>query len=161
MTTTKLMRRADAEDFVYAEAALLDGARFGEWLELFAEDGVYWVPANEADNDPERHVSIIYDTRDGLADRIARYQLGRVVQEVPSRTLHLVGNVRVVEDAEPDVVEVTAAMVLYEVHGSRTTVHPAQCRYLLTPGPEGWRIVLKKVAFLDNDQYFPNLAYLF
>ncbi|MDT7556456.1 MAG: hypothetical protein QOI68_926, partial [Pseudonocardiales bacterium] len=92
MTTTKLMRRADAEDFVYAEAALLDGGRFGEWLELFAEDGVYWVPANEADNDPERHVSIIYDTRDGLADRIARYQLGRVVQEVPSRTLHLVGN---------------------------------------------------------------------
>ena len=37
--------RAELEAFVLAEARLLDERRFAAWLELFAEDGVYWVPS--------------------------------------------------------------------------------------------------------------------
>ena len=31
-------------DFVIREARLIDQHRFEEWLDLFAEDGFYWMP---------------------------------------------------------------------------------------------------------------------
>ena len=30
--------------FVYHEARLIDEKRFAEWYDLFAEDGLYWMP---------------------------------------------------------------------------------------------------------------------
>lgn len=155
------LTRTQAEDFVYAEVALLDEARFREWLELFTRDGVYWIPANEPDHDPDRHVSIVYDTREQLAERITRLELGRAVREVQPRMLHLVGNVRVVEAPEDESVEVLAAMVVHEVHGAHIAVRPAHCRYLLRADPGGWRIARKTVVLLENDHYLPNLTSLY
>ena len=37
--------RAPFEEFLIHEARLLDERRFREWMELFTEDGTYWVPA--------------------------------------------------------------------------------------------------------------------
>ena len=34
-----------AVDFLYREARLADEARYAEWLALWTDDGVYWVPA--------------------------------------------------------------------------------------------------------------------
>jgi 3-phenylpropionate/cinnamic acid dioxygenase small subunit len=156
--------RAQAEDFLHHEAELIDDGRHREWLALFAPDAIYWVPSNELDNDPNQHISIIYDTVAQLGDRITRYELGRVVQEIPSRTLHLLGNIRVVEpspDVAPDLVEIRCGLALYEVPGQRNVTYPAHCRYLLRAEGSDWRIVLKKVAFLANDQYLQNLAFVF
>ena len=33
------------EQFLYLEAMYLDRKLYDEWLDLFAEDGLYWVPA--------------------------------------------------------------------------------------------------------------------
>ena len=33
------------EQFLFQEARLLDERRFEEWLSLFSDDGVYWIPA--------------------------------------------------------------------------------------------------------------------
>ncbi len=32
-------------DFLYREARLADEARYADWLALWTDDGVYWVPA--------------------------------------------------------------------------------------------------------------------
>ena len=37
--------RTDIEDFLFAEAELLDEWRLPEWLELFTDDAIYYVPA--------------------------------------------------------------------------------------------------------------------
>jgi 3-phenylpropionate/cinnamic acid dioxygenase small subunit len=162
--SAKSLSRSEAEDFLHAEAALLDEGRHDEWLQLFAEDGVYWVPSNQLDNDPSKHVSIIHDSKESLGKRIMRYQRGRLVQEIPSRTLHLIGNVSVQpagSDTASGLVEVCSGLALFEVHADRNITYPAHCRYLLRAGPGGWAIVLKKVSFLANDQYFASLAFLF
>ena len=39
--------REAVEDFLYHEAELLDERRYRDWLELFADDAVYWMPARE------------------------------------------------------------------------------------------------------------------
>ena len=34
------LARADAEDFLYLEARLLDGREYSAWLELFTDDAI-------------------------------------------------------------------------------------------------------------------------
>ena len=39
-----LLLRLEIENFLYAEAELLDNRRYEEWLDLFTEDCHYWMP---------------------------------------------------------------------------------------------------------------------
>ena len=64
-------RRA-IEDFVIAEARLLDERRFSEWRDLFAEDGYYWVPLRTDQNSPEDGPSLFYDDRKIMETRFER-----------------------------------------------------------------------------------------
>jgi 3-phenylpropionate/cinnamic acid dioxygenase small subunit len=65
--------RAAIERFLFHEARLMDEHRYDEWLALWAiDDAIYWIPANADDIDPTRNVSIIYDRRGQLRNRIKR-----------------------------------------------------------------------------------------
>jgi len=55
--------RATFETFLIQEARLLDERRFREWMELFAEDGTYWVPAVPDQASPFDQASLFYDDR--------------------------------------------------------------------------------------------------
>ena len=82
------------EDFLYREARLADEARYADWLALWTDDGVYWVPATTAPGvDPDRHLSHIYDNRARLDTRIKLLQTGqRYSQEPASRRRRLSSN---------------------------------------------------------------------
>ena len=43
----------DFEAFVLREARLLDEQRYAEWLELFADDGIYWIPTGPNQASPQ------------------------------------------------------------------------------------------------------------
>ena len=64
---------------VYREAMLLDRRRWDDWIDLYTEDAMYWVPAwaNEEDttNDPDTQLNLIYlRNRGGLEDRVFRIE---------------------------------------------------------------------------------------
>ncbi|MBT6861508.1 MAG: SnoaL-like domain-containing protein, partial [Rhodospirillaceae bacterium] len=68
---------AEVAQFLYGEVLLLDERRWDEWLALYAEDAVFWVPSytmqGEPVTDPELSINLIYITsRAGLEDRIYR-----------------------------------------------------------------------------------------
>ncbi len=139
---------------------MLDDGRYGEWLSLFTEDALYWVPCNDMQNTPEDHVAIIYDSKDALGQRVTRLEHGRLVQDPPSRTLHTISNI-MVEPATGDAeVEVRAALVLYVEHAGKSGIHPARCRYRLRREGGSWRIVEKTVSLLGNDNFLPNIVSL-
>src|SRR5438445_7077305 len=100
--------RHKVETFLYREARLMDEHAYDEWLALWTEDALYWVPCNEDDYDPERHVSIVYENRARLEDRIQRLKSGAAYAQDPkSRLSRVVGNVEIeargggVRDARP------------------------------------------------------------
>src|SRR5437773_1767250 len=85
-TTPMGWNREQIEAFLYREARLIDEHRYDEWLSLWTDEAIYWVPCNEDDTDPERQVSIIYDDRVRLGERVARLQSGAAwAQEPKSR----------------------------------------------------------------------------
>lgn len=109
--------RAEVEEFLYDEAELLDERRFADWLELLAEDVVYFVPmrrnvavgthAEREDTREGKDMSWFEDDKWTLTKRVEQIATGVHWAEEPfSRTTHLVSNVQVVA-ATPSTGEAT------------------------------------------------------
>ena len=80
----------DIAAFVYAEARLLDEGRFESWLDLFAEEGRYWIPAEWDQTDPVMQPSLMYEDRFMLDVRIRRLRGARTYSQQPgSRCVHV------------------------------------------------------------------------
>ena len=140
--------RQQVEDFLYAEAALLDAWQLDDWLQLFDEDAKYEVPCNDAvDGDPAQDLMLIDDNYARLAARVARLNSRRAHREYPhSRTNHQVFNVRV--DASADKVSVSASFTVWRFRAGRSSCYVGQYRYRLRRSGDGFRIAFKR-AELD------------
>jgi p-cumate 2,3-dioxygenase beta subunit len=90
--------RADVEEFLFHEAALLDEWRLDEWLALLSADARYEVPSNDRpDADPAGTLFIIADDIARIRGRITRLKDRNAHAESPrSRTRRLISNVRIV-----------------------------------------------------------------
>jgi benzoate/toluate 1,2-dioxygenase beta subunit len=158
--------REEAEAFLFREARLLDDRAFDEWLALFADDCLYWLPIG--DEDAELEPSIVYDTRARLEERVFRLNETRAyAQEPPSRTQHNVTNVEVVDDGDPRGARVRCNVTVLEVRVGDAAaaglavpqVLAARCEYVLTGAPD-WRIARKTVRLLTRDLPLPNLSFI-
>jgi 3-phenylpropionate/cinnamic acid dioxygenase small subunit len=164
---TSPVTRADVEEFLYAEAALLDDGDYEAWLELFTPDSVYWVPNGTNDLDPTRQVSLVYDTWTHLAERVRRFRGGiAYAQEPASRTAHAVTNVRIVgvedaADGSGQVLQVDAVFSVAEFRRGSEQLHSGRYRYRLRVLADGGLgIQRKKVELINNDGFFGNLSLL-
>jgi len=156
-----LPERATIERFLFREARLLDEGRFEEWLELFSPDAIYWLPAGNGDIDPTEHVSIIYDTRREMDARVARLRSGHAhAQDPASRTNRAISNVEVEEEESQGDIVAHCVMVLFALTRHHTVIHPARCRFLLSPDGESWKIKQKKVALLRSNEALEGIPYL-
>ena len=162
------MNTADIAEFIHHEAALLDDRRLEEWLDLFAADGVLWVPGRSGAADPSRHVSIIYDEFSQLRARVTRLLSGKESsQDPPSRTIRSVTNLRW-SVGDDGLIAADVAMVIYETRAldAPLLILPSRVRYLLrsteveTANHSGFRIVEKRLDLLEVHRHFNNLAFL-
>ena len=152
--------RRDAEDFLYLEASYIDEGEFDEWLGLFADDARYWAPANANDIDPNTHVSIIYDDYARMAERVLRLQSGTAYGQLPpSKTRHLVTNVRVLEGDERTAA-VSSNFLIVELRLGIQTVYSGRYEHHLERADASWKIKMKKVELINNDEPLGNLSFL-
>ena len=106
--------RAQVEDFLYHEAALLDEWRLEEWLELLTDDATYRVPPNDApDGDPADTLFIIADDIARIRGRVKRLSSPEAHAEYPkSRTRRMISNIRIT-GRDGDHLDVAANFVVY------------------------------------------------
>ena len=154
-----LQLRAAVEYFLYTEALMLDEKRYSEWVDLFSEDAIYWVPANSFDNDPSDHVALIYDDYPRLKERLARMEHPFFwSQDPPSRTSRLIGNVRVLETGDTEVL-VESRFQMLELR--RNTRHFAgTCHHRLVRTGDTWKIRRKSVYLISNNEPQAGLTFL-
>ena len=146
--------------FVYREARLLDTSGYVEWEALWTDDAVYWVPAGSGDIDPERSMSIIYDNRSRIALRVRQLLTGRRhAQNPPSKLVHLISNVEVVNELDGDI-EVAASAMVYESHQSGETLWASRNAYTLRPSDDGLRMARKTVVLANAAKPLGNMAFL-
>ncbi|HET6258408.1 MAG TPA: aromatic-ring-hydroxylating dioxygenase subunit beta, partial [Pseudonocardia sp.] len=76
--------RSRVEDFLYAEAALLDEWRLDDWLQLLSEDARYEVPSTDRpDGRPDTTLMLISDTRPMINARVTRLNSRKAHREFP------------------------------------------------------------------------------
>jgi benzoate/toluate 1,2-dioxygenase beta subunit len=151
--------RERIEDFLFHEAKLIDDHRYDEWLALWTEDCLYWVPCNSDDADPSRQAMIIYDNRARLDERVYRLTSGAAWAQQPrSRTRRLISNVETRETDGRYAVE--SNCLIAELRRSRQDLFAARILHTLRPSGDSFRIALKKVLLLNNDEAIDNLTFL-
>ena len=143
-----LLRRV--EEFLYREAWLLDERRFEDWLALFADDGVYWVPSQPGQESPVETASIIYEDRGMLDVRIRRLRHPKNYADTPpARTRHLVNNVML--DGAGGELDVSSALLMVEYRDDAQRVFGGGVRHRLRPEGDDFRIVSKRVELVNCD----------
>jgi 3-phenylpropionate/cinnamic acid dioxygenase small subunit len=154
------LSRAEAEDFLYAEAALLDEGRLEEWLELFTDDAHYWLPPRRDAVDPDDETSLVYDDRHRLGDRIWRLTQGPAHAQIPpSRTQRVIGNVET-PVADGDELVVRSAFSLFEYRKGNLRTFAGRCEHRLRPRDGGLGIVLKRVDLVNAEAPIYNLTFV-
>src|SRR5260370_33058788 len=95
----------------------MDNHRYDDWHDLWAEDGAvtYWVPCNDDDIDPKANVSIIYDTRTQLRNRITRLRETLGLREQAPRLRRVGSNVGI-ENGSPAEVTVSSTFIRAQLH---------------------------------------------
>ena len=108
----RVILQYEVEQFLYAEAALLDARRYRDWLGLVADDIEYWMPirrtVTNADLDREftkpGEMAFFDDDRAYLEMRVRKLEAGSAWSEdPPSRARHFVSNVRILKVAGDEI----------------------------------------------------------
>jgi benzoate/toluate 1,2-dioxygenase beta subunit len=139
------------------EARLLDQLRYDEWLALYTAECVYWVPSTPGAGDPRREISVMFDDRRRLEDRIYRFRTGYAWSQAPaSRTVRLITNVEVFATARDDARMVRSNFLISEFWGDETRVLTGWAGHRLVRDRETWKIQAKQVNLIDCDQSIRN-----
>lgn len=158
MTATAMVGRAITReaiaDFLFREARLLDDRQWDEWLDCYATDASFWMPAWGDDDaltgDPQSEMSLIYyPNRQGLEDRIFRIKTERSGASTPEpRTCHNIANLEILA-RQGDEVSVRFNWHTLSHRYNTTTGFFGTSFYTLRAGAK-MRIAAKKVV-LKND----------
>ncbi|MFW1837677.1 benzoate 1,2-dioxygenase small subunit [Acinetobacter gyllenbergii] len=88
--------------FLYREARFLDDEQWDDWLNCYAPEASFWMPAwddnDQLTEDPQAEISLIYyPDRQGLEDRVFRIKTERSSATMPdTRTCHNIANIEIV-----------------------------------------------------------------
>ena len=152
--------RQQVEQFIYHEADLMDEHRYDEWLALWTDDALYWVPSGGDDIDPKREISLIYDDRVRLQVRITRLKSGFAhAQEPKSRMRRVVSNI-VTKEAENGDIVVFSNFLLTELRRGKQDTFAGRTIHRLRPDNGSFRLASKKVLLVNNDEHIDNLTFL-
>lgn len=105
--------------------------------------------------DPRREVTVFFDDRERLQDRIYRLRTGKAWSQVPpSRTVRMVSNVEVFNAESAFMVR--SNLLMTEFRSGETRLIAAWCAHRLGAG----KIEAKQVNLIDRDQNLRNPSLL-
>ena len=153
--------------FYIREAWLLDERRFREWLDLFTDDVLYFMPRRKNVTRRELHreltplgdLAILEEDKRYLEMRVARLDTGMAwAEDPPSRTRHLIGNLEAVllENGE---VQAKTAFLVYRSHLETDHQLLSGCREDLLRKVNGaWKVSRRTIVLDANVLLDKNLS---
>ncbi|MCY1218216.1 2-halobenzoate 1,2-dioxygenase small subunit [compost metagenome] len=151
--------RDDLFALVYEEARLIDDKRFDEWLALFAQDCLYWIPLVPGQQDGIDHASLMYEDRLLLQLRIERMRNPRAFSLQPeSRCLHVLQCPEVISLRHDENAWLTRTRYIYvETRGDEQQVYACTAEHTLVSEDGVLKIRQKRVNLLNCDAALPSV----
>jgi 3-phenylpropionate/cinnamic acid dioxygenase small subunit len=157
----------DLMAFYIREAWLLDERKLQEWLDLFTDDVLYFMPRRK--NVPRREaareltelgdLAILEEDKRYLAMRVARLDTGMAwAEDPPSRTRHMIGNLQV-EAVESGEVQARTAFLVYRSHlETDRQILSGYREDLLRRADGGWKVAKRTIVLDANVLLDKNLS---
>lgn len=155
-STVRDTTRAEIEEFLFEEAALLDAWRLREWVALLTDDATYEIPATDTpDGDSRTSLFIVADNIERIRSRVNQL-LGKAAwaENPPSRTRRLISNVRILA-VDGDTIRVTANFVVYRMRVEQVDTYVGRYEYALVRRDGALRIQRRR-AILDLEALRPH-----
>lgn len=143
------------EQFLYQQAALLDGKQWQAYIDLFAADGVYWMPPEPSHRSWEGMPAIFAEDKN-----LMRVRMKRVLhpdawsQRALWETNHIVGNVRIEREAANGDVIVYSRFHMMELRRDDVRHFAGAYRHHLKKTKDGYRIKLQRVDMTNAQAAF-------
>jgi 3-phenylpropionate/cinnamic acid dioxygenase small subunit len=153
--------------FYIREAWLLDERKFKDWLDLFTDDVLYFMPRRKNVLRREAHreltplgdLAILEEDKRYLEMRVARLDTGMAwAEDPPSRTRHLIGNLEAapLENSE---VEARTAFIVYRSHLETDNQLLSGCREDVLRNVNGaWKVSRRTIVLDANVLLDKNLS---
>ena len=143
------------------ECRLLDEGRFEEWLGMFQEQCVYWIPSDVKPHDPGRTITWEIQDRRRLEDKIARFRTGFAFSQLPpTRTRHSLSNIEIWAAGETELRVRTNLTIHTYRKGDHGTLACMGGYVLQHQDDGGWLIEVKQVNLIDADQAQGNISFM-
>jgi 3-phenylpropionate/cinnamic acid dioxygenase small subunit len=135
------------------ESRLLDQQAFAPWLDLFAAECAYWIPAAHPTPDPRTAITQEFHDRRRLMDRIARLGTGFAYsQSPPSRTARLLSGLEIwASTGRDDEWRARGTFLLAESRQGKNRLLAGWNGFVLRKTHDGLRIVVKQINLIDCD----------
>lgn len=142
----------DVEDFLYREADFLDRPDLDSWMQLFTEDGTYWMPAAEDQPDPLNHISHIYDDRVMMEVRRRNFVHPRASsKDSLVRASHMIGNIRLAGQTDRGDLKVTSNFHVVLWYREEQRVYAGTYEHHLAKVDDGFAIRHKRVNLINPE----------
>lgn len=143
------------------DQSALDKTAYTHWLELYAEECAYWVPAGAPAADPRQSVTLEFHDRRRLLDRVSRLGTGLAFSQFPtSRTARLWSGLEVWPSPErDDEWRARYNFTLAESREGHNRVLAGWNGFVLRQNAQGLAIVLKQVNLIDGDRLQGNNSF--
>jgi len=170
-TVEALLLVRAVEEFLYAEAELLDSRRFDDWLALLTDDIRYWMPMRrnvrhgqeDQENTREQADMNWFDeSKDVLIKRVEQLKTGVHWAEEPlSRVCHLVSNVQLTS-VTPREVALKCRFIVYRNRlQDETDFFVGKREDTLRRTGDSFRISRRKITLDQNVLLAKNLSVFF
>ncbi len=149
----------DLVAFIYHEARLLDALRFEDWLDLFADDGRYWLPAEWPATDPLKQPAFLYEDKFLLDVRLRRLAGAKTYSQKPrSRCAHVLQRPTIDGmDAEANLYRTYTPFHYVEARADQREYYNGWAHHELTEVNGALKIKLKKIDLVNIDAPFGNI----
>jgi 3-phenylpropionate/cinnamic acid dioxygenase small subunit len=150
--TASLQQRL--EQFLFHQSELLDEKQWGAYIDLFADEGVYWMPVTPEQTEWVDSPSIFAEDKRMMEIRMGRVTHPNAWSQAPQwGTSHLVGNV-VIESVSETEIAVRSRFQMMELRRDATRHFAGTYRHTLRRSGDDFKIVQQRVDLLNGQAPF-------
>ena len=136
----------DVEQFLYKQSELLDTKQWQKWIDLFAPDGIYWMPPNASYKTWEGQPAIFAEDKNLMTVRMLRVLHPDAWSQRPLwETNHVVSNVSLQKIAKNGDVEVRSRFHMMELRRDDVRHFAGSYLHKLKNTRKGYAIKLQRV----------------
>ncbi|HEU5295547.1 MAG TPA: aromatic-ring-hydroxylating dioxygenase subunit beta [Burkholderiaceae bacterium] len=145
----------EVEQLLYRQAELLDAKQWQAWMDLFSDDGIYWMPARAEQTEWESSPSIFIEDKPMMEIRKGRVTHPNAWSQAPLwETNHIVSHVAL-EEATKDRVIVRSRFHMMELRRDSIRHFGGRYRHTLRRSADGTlKIALQRVDLFNAQAPF-------